>query len=61
MPPPILINVDLTDALTAPICSHLAIEFFKHIAYQRQQIPFPYKQLKSVLSRKIGEQVMIVF
>lgn len=56
MPSPIQINVELKDALTASICSHLAIEFFKHIAYQRQQIPFPYKQLKSLLSRKIENQ-----
>ncbi|XP_034237876.1 MAD2L1-binding protein [Thrips palmi] len=55
MSSPILINVELKDALTASSCSHLAVEFFKHIAYQRQQIPFPYKQLKSVLSRKIEQ------
>ncbi|XP_026275432.1 MAD2L1-binding protein [Frankliniella occidentalis] len=52
MPAPVLIDVNLKDVLTASMCSHLAIEFFKHIAYQRQQLPFPYKQLQSVIRRK---------
>lgn len=52
MPSPTVINVELSSTLTASICSHLAVELFKHIAYQRQQIPFPYKQLKVVLGDK---------
>lgn len=61
MPSPVLINVELTEVLTASICSHLAVEFFKHIAYQRQQLPFPYKQLMSVLRKRVDQVMKLSF
>lgn len=52
------IDVELPDALTDSICSHLAIEFLKHVAYQRQQLPFPYKQIMSIVDR--SSQVIFI-
>lgn len=51
MPSHVLVNVELPDVLTASICSHLSVELFKHIAYQKQQLPFPYKHLISMMNK----------
>lgn len=51
-----VINIDISDVILTPVTvSKLVNEIFKHLLYQKNQIPYPYSWLKNIVNRKRGE------
>ena len=53
-----LVDIQLEEYLTSSSCSKVVNEIIKYLAYQKQQIPYPFEQLKLLVNKNkfTGEQ-----
>ncbi|KAG8233785.1 hypothetical protein J437_LFUL003857 [Ladona fulva] len=56
-----VVDIQLEENLTSSSCSKVVSEIIKYLAYQKQQIPYPFEQLKLLVnkSKLAGEQETI--
>ncbi|XP_046401489.1 MAD2L1-binding protein-like [Ischnura elegans] len=47
-----LVDIKFEENLTWVACSKIVIEIIKYLAYQKQQIPYPFEQLKLLVNKK---------
>ncbi|XP_071453772.1 MAD2L1-binding protein [Hetaerina americana] len=47
-----LVDIKFEENLTWISCSKIVIEIIKYLAYQKQQIPYPFDQLKLLIKKK---------